>query len=325
MFILNTLLSKDKKEVLRNFLVLLLEPFIFIKWLKDKRTLPLEKERYDMYVQLHATYFFTLFSFPDLSSPSDYNEKIQWLKLFDERSVQTQCCDKVLMRDYVKNHVGEGYLPKIYQVAASYDGLDFDALPKSFVLKTNHDSGSVYLVKDKALVSDLGLRDKIDSSLKSKFGFKTGEWPYLDIPPKIFAEEYLDAGGFARPADFKFHCVDGKVKWLQYIYDRGANTKEVIVDRAGNVMKVHFSENMMSCNEFKRPECWSEMITVSEELSKAFKYVRIDLYFVSNKIYVGEMTYFPMYGCYKGEGQKELGKLLDFDLLAVASEGRGRF
>ena len=147
-----------------------------------------------------------------------------------------------------------------------------------------------------------------------------GEWAYSYIVPKVFVEEFIDPDSPTPPPDFKFHCVSGKVRWLQFIFDRGDETKEVIVNADGSVASTHFDHNMLHRTEFKLPSNWYEMITVVERLASGWKYVRVDIYSCPDgSIYVGELTFFPLMGCYKGEGQKELGKHLDFDRTAYST------
>jgi hypothetical protein len=177
------------------------------------------------------------------------------------------------------------------------------------VIKTNHDSGSVYVIRNKSELTE----DKVTAirnSLEKKFGVRTGEWAYNHIDPKAFVEEYLESNGTGL-ADYKFHCNNGKVLWKQYIYDRGEETKEVIVDRDGMVMEGHhFDQNMIHMETFTRPESWYEMVRIAEILSSEFKYVRIDLYLVKDNIYLGEMTFYPLSGTYTTETQKVLGEQL---------------
>ena len=301
------------KRVVKKVLVIVIRPFILYKLFQDSKILPLVEGHRNTYIQLHTSYWLAFFKFPDLIKCEDFNQKIQWLKLFDNHQSMIKCVDKVLVRDYVSEVLGDGYLPELYQVSNSFSELDLSQLPESFVLKTNHDSGTVFLVLDKAEANYIAVEAKVKEALSEKFGSYGGEWPYLQLAPKVFAEEYLEPSSAKPPADYKFHCVNGKVKWLQYIYDRGSDTKEVIVNAKGEVLDIHFDENMVSMREFEVPNEFGGMVLIAEKLSKPFKYVRVDLYLVDGEIVVGELTFFPMYGCYGGKGQSALGEYLDFD------------
>lgn len=303
-----------------------------LKWLQDRRCLPLTTAHRELYDIVHRLCLRELERFPNLVNCPDYNDRIQWLKLFDQSRDIIRCSDKILARDYVKEHVGEQYLVKLYQVHNHYDQIDFDALPDSFVIKTNHDSGTVILVRDKTELDHQAAKAKIEKALKNPYGWLNGEWAYLYITPKVFVEQFIITEDQKPPPDYKFHCADGKVRCLQYISDRGSVTKESIVQLDGKVTSTHFDHNMLHIEEFTVPTTWESMMSVAESLATPFKYVRVDMYSTNQNVYVGEMTFFPMAGCYKGEGQKKIGQLLDFDrttykplLLPELEEERRRF
>ena len=283
------------------------------KWNEDKKHLPLTEEHWELYGIIHRRLNNDLGEFPHIVNCRDYNDRIQWLKLFDQTKEHVRCSDKVWVREYVQERVGEDYLVKLYQVCERFDDIEFKLLPKAFVIKTNHDSGTVILVRDKMQLDYKAARTRIESSLNYTYGWNNGEWAYKFIDPKIIVEEYIEPWSITPPPDYKFHCVDGKVMWLQYIFDRGKYTKETIVDAFGRVKDIHFDRNMQHVATFIKPKKWDELIYLAEALADGWKYVRIDLFNSYDRICVGEMTFFPYYGAYKGEGQNELGQLLDFD------------
>jgi len=233
--------------------------------------------------------------------------------LFDQSEEKVRCADKVLVRDYVRERVGEKYLVKMYQVHNHFSQIDFDALPNAFVIKTNHDCGTVILVRDKSKLDQISANKQIEEALRKPYGWSYGEWHYLYIAPKVLVEEFIDQQNEMPPTDYKFYCIDGKVKFCHYIYDRGSDTKEQLIDRDGNDLATEFDHNFKYGNDFNKPIAWEEMIQVAENLGKGFKCVRVDLYYSRSNIYVGEMTFTPLAGSYRGDGQKKLGKYLDFD------------
>lgn len=291
---------------------LLLSARIRAKWLLDGRRLPLTQHHFTLYSIIHRLCIEHLGHFPQLVDCRDYNDRIQWLKLFDQAAEVVRCTDKLGVRDYVRERVGDEHLVRLYQVHDRFAQFDFDALPPAFVLKTNHDSGTVILVRDKASI-DRTTATRIEQSLARIYGHENGEWAYVHVPPKVFAEELIAPGNSTPPPDYKFHCVDGKIRWLQFIYDRGHGTKEVIADVNGQPTGIHFDHNMANSTSFSIPPRWNDMKVIAEALASGFRYVRIDMYQWESRIYVGELTFFPMMGCYKGDGQKALGHLLDFD------------
>jgi hypothetical protein len=283
------------------------------KWRKDARHLPLTPEHWELYNIIHRLCWRELHDFPNLIQCRDFNDRIQWLKLFDQHEAMARCSDKILVRDYIRERIGDKYLVRLYQVRARFEEINFDALPNQFVIKTNHDSGTVILVRDKNKWDKASAATRIQNSLKQTYGWLNGEWAYAFVKPAILIEEFIEPERTAPPPDYKFYVVEGKVRFVHFIYDRGADTKEQTVDRDGNDLATELYPSFKLGAAFRKPECWPEMLDVAERLGKGFKCVRVDLFCSNNRIYAGEMTFWPMFGCYKGEGQKKLGPLLDFD------------
>jgi len=298
-------LIKEKNNIIINFK-------IFFKWYVDSKYLPLTKNHWKLYKIIHFKMYNLLNKFPDLIDCKDFNDKIQWLKLFDQDELLIQCSDKIMVREYIKEKIGIEYLVKLYQVHDFFSEIDFISLPNSFVIKTNHDSGTVILVKDKSKLDIVFAKSKIEASLKKTFGWENGEWAYAFIQPKILIEEYIDPLNEAPPADYKFQCVDGKVKFCRYTFDRGIDTKEIVLDEYGNDLGFIIDEQFKKGSLFVRNSSWNSMINLANKISEDFKCVRVDMYCSGNSIYIGELTFFPYFGMYSGEGQKKVGSLLDF-------------
>jgi len=291
----------------------LLEFRIWLKWLSDKRHLPLSREHWDLYAVCHRLFHYELSDFPNLVAPRDFNDRIQWLKLFDQSVELTRCADKIGVRDYIRERVGDKYLTALYKVCDHFDEIDFARLPDSFVIKTNHDSGSAVLVRDKKLIDRSWARERIEGSLRRVYGIESGEWHYVPIRPKVFVEEYIESGEHLPPADFRFHCVHGTVRWMQLTAPSPDGTREVNVNREGSPLGVLLNRRWTLSDRFERPPQWEDMCSLAEALANGWKYVRVDMFLAGDRIYAGEMTFFPYMGTYPGDGQKQLGRLLDFD------------
>ena len=273
----------------------------------------LEKQK-ELYFTIQLLYVHTFGKTADLQNPTSYNEKIQWLKLFNQHRSMIDLCDKLKVRNVVAEKVGKEILTKIYQVTDNVEHIDVSALPASFVVKTNHDSGGVFPVEDKSRLKVWLLKNVIHASFSRTYGEKKGEWPYKHITRKVFAEEYLDSGNGSFPSDYKFHCVDGKVKWLQYIYNRGRNTKEFAYGRDFQKLDLHLDhEFSLHDPNLERPQNWDVLVNIAETISEGMKYVRVDLYNIRGKIFFGELTFFPKAGMYPGKDQEQFGAYLNFD------------
>jgi hypothetical protein len=286
---------------------------INVKWLTDKRHLPLTTDHWALYDIIHRFCWRELQDLPNLIECRDFNDRIQWLKLFDQSADIIRCSDKIAVRDFIRQRVGDKYLIGLYQVCDHFHEIDFQRLPGSFVIKANHDWGSVELVTDKETIDLTALEGRFESALSASFGVESGEWAYRHICPKIFVEGYIGDPCNGPPPDYKFQCVDGVVKFCRFTCDRGIDTKEIVLDRNGDSLGMVMDERFKLLSIFQKPEEWEQLVDIAEKLAQGFKCVRVDLYFAGGKIYVGEMTFFPMAGVYAGEGQKRLGHYLDFD------------
>ena len=287
--------------------------WIHAKWYRDKMSLPLTRDHWEIYDLIHRASWRRLEKLPNLRDPQDYNDRVQWLKLFDQREEMIRLGDKIAVRDYIREKTGERYLTKLLQVCETFDEIDFNRLPVRFVIKANNDSGNVVLVADKATLDKAEARQRMEFSLGRVYGWSGGEWHYAFMRPKIMVEEFLDTGTDLPPADYRFHCVNGQVRWIQNDIPFEPKMKEVIVDPRGCPMKVHFSSHKIYSEDFTRPPQWEEMTKLAETLSAGWKYVRIDMFVCGDRIYAGESTFMPYAGFYKGEGQTLMGRLLDFD------------
>ena len=288
--------------------------WIDLKWLLDKRRLPLTPGHWELYDNIHRFCWRRLGEFPNLISCRDYNDKIQWLKLFDQSPEIIRCTDKIQVRDYIRERIGEEYLLKLYQTHDHFWEIDFNSLPQQFVIKANNDSGTVILVREKSELDFKAVEEKVEAALRRPYGWLNGEWAYSFITPKVLVEEFLEAHNPTPPPDYKFYCSEGVAKVCRIITGRGGfDTKEQAVDAEGNDLALQMSPTFKLGSDFSKPALWNEMIEVAQELSRGHKFVRIDLFYAHNRIYVGEMTFWPGAGAYKLPDQKELGQLLDFE------------
>jgi hypothetical protein len=232
----------------------------------------------------------------DLSNPRTYDEKIQWSKLFDSTPIKTRLADKYLVRDWIKEKIGEKYLTKLYGVWDRFDDIDFDSLPDSFVLKTNHGSKFNYIVPDKSRFKKSDARWRFNIWMKINYAYSNGfEMHYRDIKPKIIAEEYLSVKSGELP-DYKISCFGGKPYVIQFLTDRSSTIKIAAYDSEWNKLDLRFGAKADEIGRPK-PECLDEMVRVASILSEGFNFVRVDLYVLDdNSIRFGEMTFAPASG-----------------------------
>lgn len=248
--------------------------------------------------------------FHEGKEPIGYNEKIKWLMVNDQMWDHVIGCDKLLCRAIVANRAGQNYLRKIYDMAEAVHDIRVDQLPASFIIKANHDSGSVYRVTDKQ--SWRRAKRKLKRKLRRKFfGLTYGEWAYSYIRPRVFVEEMMQGP----ITDYKFHCCDGKICWVQIIYDRiTKRPREVNVDEDYIPLGLHMDQDFVFTREPPQaPESWNQMKEVARLLSYGFRYVRVDLYNYLGKPSFGELTFWPKAGAYRTGDEREFGNLLNIN------------
>ncbi len=245
----------------------------------------------------------------DLQNPKTYNEKIQWLKIygdnnpvFGDSNLAKKLADKLAVRDYISQKIGKEYLKNIYGVYKKIRKINFSKLPDEFVLKTTHDSGSVLIVKDKKRIDKKQLKI-LDCSLKINYGLSQQEWVYNGIKPKIIAEELLKDELREVPLDFKVFCFQGEPKIIQVDLDRFKSHKRNFYDL--NWKKLDLEIQYPNTDEdIEKIERLDEMLELSRILSQPFNHARVDWFYVNNRLYFGEITFFPESGFGKFNDKK---------------------
>ena len=241
----------------------------------------------------------------DWKNPRDINEKIQWLICYSDTTEWSRLTDKYLVREYVKEKGLAELLPELYGVWEDANQIDFDALPGKFVLKCNHDSGSVIVVDKsknndyKAIISDL------NRNLKRKFGYVGCEPHYNRIKPLIIAEQYLESHdpsvSFSSSlVDYKVWCFNGIPFSIWGCY--GRNNGHAYVNEYDLAWNVHpeysvFNEHYRNGDgRLPRPKKLESMLECSKALSEGFPEVRVDFYEVDGQLFFGEMTFTSLAG-----------------------------
>ncbi len=251
----------------------------------------------------------------NLDNPTTFNEKLQWLKLYDRKPIYTTMVDKYEVKKYVADIIGEEYIIPTYGVWDKFDDIDFDKLPDQFVLKCTHDSGGLVIVKDKSKMDKEAAKKKIEKSLKTNFYWVAREWPYKDVKQRIIAETFMQSeqGGVLK--DYKLWCFNGQHKITLVCSDRFSEEglHEDFFDKEWNHLPIGRPKSPNSTTPIPRPENYGLMQKLAEKLSANIPFLRVDFYEVNGKIYFGELTFYPTSGFgrfTKSEEDIELGKLI---------------
>jgi len=277
---------QDKlKEIMKEpTLVLRFILYNFFTWLPDTTYVKIE-------------FFIRTRKRLNLKNPQTFNEKLQWLKLYDRNPLYTQLADKYEVRKYIADTIGEQYLVPLLGAWDRFEDIDFDALPNQFVLKCNHDSGSVFICKDKSRFDIRKVGKTISKRLKHDFYLHKREWQYKGIIPRIIAEEYLEDESGAL-MDYKVLCFNGVGKVITVNFD-------ILTNRARNAYTPKW-KFINVCNNYpnnkerslNKPEMLEEMLHISNKIAALIgsAFVRVDFYYVYGRLYVGELTFTPASG-----------------------------
>lgn len=231
----------------------------------------------------------------DLKNPRNFNEKLQWLKLYNRNSLYTTLVDKYAVKGYVSKKIGEQYVIPTLATWNNADEIDFDLLPNQFVLKTTHGSGGdVIICKDKTKFDKEKAVDHLKKSMIKNVYSVLREWPYKNVTKRIIAEKYMeDESGELR--DFKVLCFDGVPKMIEYHQGRFKTHTQDFYDENWNLLSI-YQGSPLSGKAIEKPVFFDEMMSLSAILSKGIPHVRVDWYFVQNQLYFGEMTFFDASG-----------------------------
>lgn len=227
----------------------------------------------------------------DLDHPETFNEKIQWMKLYDSTLLKALLSDKYGVRDWVAERVGRDYLVPLLGVWDTFDEIDFSALPERFVLKATHGCGWNILVPDKRRFDREQARSRMNQWLATNFAFQNGlELNYKAARPRIIAEEYLEnAGGDLY--DYKFWCFEGRVHYIMFLSERKNGLKMAFFSRDWERVDLSY-EYPRNKKQIQKPPQIDHMIELSERLSAGFQHCRVDFYLLDNgEIRFGELTF----------------------------------
>lgn len=263
-------------------------PGNFVLWL-GRHGLPISDKAY-IKLQFKETFGYPL----DLAHPRTFNEKIQWLMLYDRRPEYTTMADKYAAKLWMANRIGEQYIIPTLGVWKHFDEIEFDAMPNRFVLKCTHDSGTVVVVKDKVSFNRSAAKRIIEHGLRRNYYTVSREWQYKNIPPQIIAEEYLfDKKNPDQPINnYKFFCMNGSCYYFYIAIGGGHNENHTVTyfDRDMNRLPLRHSAFEPEKGDVEIPLEITTMLRLAETLAQGIPQVRVDFYCVNSHVYLGEMT-----------------------------------
>ena len=232
----------------------------------------------------------------NLDNPQTFSEKLNWYKLNDRNPLMAKCADKVSVRDYLKEKGYGDCLNEVYGVYDRVNDIDLSKLPNQFVIKAAHGSHMNYIVKDKERFDWKHAKKMMKTWLHQDIYWSGREWVYKSLPKRIIIEPYIeDETGELR--GFKFFCFNGNCSLMQYEPGRydGRHIRN-FYDMEWKLLPFGKEMDFDAETAIEKPDCFDEMKKIAISLSESFNFVRVDFYQVNNKVYFGEMTFFPAGG-----------------------------
>jgi len=256
----------------------------------------------------------------ELKNPKTFNEKVQWLKLYDRKPEYTKMVDKYEVRKYIAETIGEEYLIPLLGVWDNPDEIDFNSLPNQFVLKCTHNSGlGMYICKDKSKLDIEKVKSDLKKGLRQNYYLSGREWPYKNVKPRIIAEKFMKnsfesktEGGLI---DYKFYCFNGKPEYAYVSQNLDDYAKAKI-----SYVTLDWEQAPFKRNDYKsfeelpqRPKNFNKMLELAKVLSNKIPFLRVDFYEIDEKVYFGELTFFPGSGfteLFPEQWDYKLGKMI---------------
>lgn len=292
------------KEIIQNpdKIVIGLGKRGLLKWMSDEKYIKL-LYRTAMHKKLN------------LDNPQTFNEKLQWLKLYNRNPLYTTMVDKYEVKKYIASTIGDEYVIPTLGIYDNFDDIDFNKLPDKFVIKCTHDSGGLVICKDKKNFDIKAAKKKINKCLKYNFFDFGREWPYKNVKPRILIEKYMEDKSTNQLIDYKFYCFNGYIHSIIVGTNRFGDTGLCFdfFDNKWNHLNLSDYTRPNAKEVPKKPSQFENMKKLATKLSADIPHVRVDFYEVDGKIYFGEMTFFDESGCmknYPDDWDAEWGKFI---------------
>ena len=250
----------------------------------------------------------------NLSNPVTFSEKLQWLKLYDRKPIYSVMADKAAVKQYVAERIGEQFIIPTIGIYDSVNQIDFKELPENYVIKCTHDSGSTFICNTNFNFNIDRVKDELSKRLSQNFYWYGREWAYKNIKPRIIIEEFIADEKNICPLDYKFFCFNGKMEIFKIDYNRFTKRIANYYDKEGRFLEIGKVNSIPDKSiKLELPDNFTKMVEVAETLSKGIPFLRVDLYSVNNRIYFGELTFYPSSGIepFVGDGDVIMGNLLN--------------
>lgn len=252
---------------------------------------------------------------PHYKNPKNFNDETSVLKMYKypNNELVIKCTDKYEVRKYIEELGYSNILNELYGVYSNPEEIDFNKLPNKFALKCTHGCAYNIICSNKKNLNIIVAKEKLNKFMRERYGLATTELHYLKIKPRIICEKYLCDKNGKMPIDYKVYCFNGKAKCILVCSERDTELKLNMFDLSWNELP-YIKEKYTNKKNILKPQKLEKMIKISEDLSKPFPFVRVDLYNDNGKIIFGELTFTPACcanQCYSKKGNNELLKMFN--------------
>ena len=247
---------------------------------------------------------------PNWRTPKTFNEKLQWLKLYDQNHEYVKLVDKFVVKNVVSGIIGSEHIIPTLGVWDSAESIEWETLPDKFVLKTTHGGGNngVVICKNKATFDKSKAIRKLTIGLKHDSYQYGREWPYRYVKRRIIAEQYIDPVPDVEDfPGYRWYCINGEPKYCQVKQCKSAIDNRIdLFDIDWNPQKIIGLPSIEKYSE--RPSNLETLIRIARLLSKDIPFSRIDISDTGDNTYIGEVTIYPasVLGVYIPERTNEL-------------------
>ena len=247
-------------------------------------------------IYLKLEYYYRTGQKLNLDNPVLFNEKIQWLKLYNRHPEYSKMADKYEVRKHVVQTIGEKHLIPLYGVWDKFDDIPFDSLPDQFILKSNHDSGGTLICKNKQSFDFTKARAIYRKRLARNYYWQHRQWVYKDIQPRITAEKLMFEEPGMKLNDYKIFCFNGEPKIVQVDFYIDSDKKTNFYSPEWEYLPFSQKYPTVPNIEMPKPNSINLMMDFAKKLSNGIPHVRVDLYLIIDKIYFGELTFYNWAG-----------------------------
>jgi len=243
-------------------------------------------------LKIQIQYFQTFGHLPNLNNPQTFNELIQTQKLSPVANRFAPYADKIAVKDFVRETIGDQYVIPTLYAGERLPPLDQRIWPLPFVIKASHGCAMNLFIREPEDLNWTRLETTINAWLRWDHSIEAGDSFYSLIKPQILVEPFMSDDG-RLPVDYKFFVFKGETHCIQVNTDRETDPKLTYFDTTWNRMPFTLSGYSVDKADIPKPKNLPTMLVIASALGRTFDFVRVDLYEISGSIYFGELTFTP--------------------------------